>query len=225
MGGKSAREPGSNLELAATVVLAIATVVTAWSAFQSAKWSGVQSIDFSLASAQRTESVRASNRANTQTAVDVDTFVAWASAVSQERGGARPSTEAYTPEPGTLSGFLFQRFRPEFKPAVQAWLNTRPLVTPDAPSSPFVMPEYKLAEGAKADRLAQRADQSRRAALQANQRSDNYVLTTVLFAAVLFFAGISTKVVGRRPRLLVFGCALALLLAGAVILATFPVQI
>lgn len=225
MSGESARERGSKLELAATVVLAIATVVTAWSAFQSAKWSGVQSINFSKASAERTESVRASNRANTQTAVDVDTFVAWASAVSEERSGARPSTQPYTPEPGTLSGFLFERFRPEFKPAVQAWLTTRPLTTPGAPSSPFVMPEYKLAEAMKADRLARQADESRQAALESNQRSDNYVLTTVLFASVLFFAGISTKLVGRRSRLLMFGCAVALLLAGAVILATFPVEI
>ena len=46
------------LELAATIVLSIAVVLTAWSAFQAGKWSGVQSIKFAEAGAARTESVR-----------------------------------------------------------------------------------------------------------------------------------------------------------------------
>ena len=49
------------LEIAATVLLSAATVLTAWSAFESTKWSGVQAIRFSRASASRTDSVRASN--------------------------------------------------------------------------------------------------------------------------------------------------------------------
>jgi hypothetical protein len=42
------------LEIAATVLLSPATVLTAWSAFWSTKWSGVQAIRFSQASASRT---------------------------------------------------------------------------------------------------------------------------------------------------------------------------
>jgi hypothetical protein len=46
------------LELAATIVMSIAVVLTAWSAFQAGKWSGVQSIRFAEAGAARTESAR-----------------------------------------------------------------------------------------------------------------------------------------------------------------------
>lgn len=138
------------LELLATVLLALATLLTAWSAFQATKWSGVQANNYSAASAARTESVRASDTANSLTAIDVTTFVAWVTAVAEEQGGATPSAEPYTPQPGTLSGFLYERFRDEFRPAVDAWLATRPLLSPDAPSTPFAMPEYRLAAGSEA---------------------------------------------------------------------------
>ncbi len=212
------------IELVATVFLAIATVLTAWSAFQSAKWSGVQAINFSAANAVRTESARASDLANTQRAVDVDTFVAWVSAVAAERGVA-PAGRPYRPEEGTESGFLYDRFRDEFKPAVEAWLATRPLLDPAAPATPFQMPEYQLAADAEAERLVQESEDRRDNALAANQRSDNYVLLTVLFASVLLFAGVSTKLRGRRAQQVLLVTAGVLLMGAAVTLVTFPVEL
>jgi hypothetical protein len=212
------------IELVATVFLAIATVLTAWSAFQSAKWSGVQAISFSAANATRTESTRASDLANTQRAVDVDTFVAWVTAVAEERG-VEPSDAPYRPKAGTLSGFLHERFRDEFRPAVEAWLATRPLVDAGAAATPFELPEYQLAAEEEADRLLQESEDRRDDALQANQRADNYVLLTVLFAAVLLFAGVSTKLRGRRAQQILLGLAFVLLAGAAVTLLTFPVEI
>jgi hypothetical protein len=46
------------VELLITVALAIASVLIAWAALQSAKWSGEQAIHFSEAGANRTESTR-----------------------------------------------------------------------------------------------------------------------------------------------------------------------
>ena len=94
-----------------------------------------------------------------------------------------------------LADFYFQRFRPEFKPAVEAWAALRPLKNADAPPTPFAMPEYKLAKSEEADKLLAEAEASSADARESNQRSDNYVLAVVLFAASLFFAGISTKLV------------------------------
>lgn len=37
----------ANLELLATLLLAVAAVATAWSSYQSSRWSGEQAIDFS----------------------------------------------------------------------------------------------------------------------------------------------------------------------------------
>jgi hypothetical protein len=57
------------------------------------------------------------------------------------------------------------------------------------------------------------------------QRASNYVLTVVLYAVVLFFAGMSTKMTGRRLRWLMIGTAYVLMAATMVWVATFPVSL
>jgi hypothetical protein len=212
------------LELIATFVLAIATVLTAWSAFQSSKWSGVQAINFSSANAARTESIRASGEANALRQIDVNLFVDWVSAVADERSQAGRG-EPYEPQPGTLSGFLFERFRDEFKPAVEAWLATDPINDPDAPSSPFALDEYQLEADAEAASLEQDSLAFRDEALTSNQRSDNYTLLTVLFASVLLFAGVSTKSTKRGIQLGLLALAIVIVLGAAGTMLTFPVEI
>jgi hypothetical protein len=87
------------------------------------------------------------------------------------------------------------------------------------------MPRYRLAaDAASTARLAQ-AEDTAAEAREANQRSDNYVLAVVLFAAALFFAGISTKLTMPRQRLTVLGLGYLLFLGTAVWLATFPVTV
>lgn len=198
-------------ELLATVLLAIAAVATAWSSYQSARWSGVQAIDFSRANAARVESTGAATRAGQKTQIDVITFTQW--------------VDAYAGKDTKLADFYFQRFRPEFKPAVNAWVATKPLKSQDAPPTPFVMPQYKLADTAESEALLHQAEQATAEAQQSNQRSDNYVLAVVLFAASLFFAGISTKLSVRRQRVFVLGLGYVIFLGAAVWVATFPVTV
>ncbi len=199
------------MELLATVLLAIAAVATAWSSYQSSRWSGVQAIDFSRANAARVESTRASDEAGQETQVDVLTFTQW--------------VNAYAAKDRRLTRFYADRFRNEFKPAVRAWIATHPLKNPSAPPTPFAMPQYKLARNAESRRLLADAEQATVEAHQSNQRSDNYVLAVVLFAAALFFAGISTKLTMPKQRvaLLVFGYLL--FACTAIWLATFPVTV
>lgn len=126
-----------NMELAATILMAVAAILTAWTAFQSTKWGGVQANSFSEAGAARTESTRFSTLAGQQAQVDISTFTNWLNVLQADiRSGdvqPPPSGEEYQPAPGTLSGFLFERFREEFTPAVQAWLATEPFRDANAP--------------------------------------------------------------------------------------------
>jgi hypothetical protein len=222
---------GDRIELFATIVLAVATVLTAWSAFQSAKWSGHQSINFAEAGAARTESTRADTRAGQLAQVDVAMFIDWVAAIfdDAERGAITlDSGTTYEPTAGTLSGFLYLRFRDEFRPAVDAWLATDPVNNPDAPTSPFVMadatgqPVYQLAVADEADALILVAEENTAEARQDNQNSDNYVITMVLFASVLFFAGMSSKLVKPRNRLFALGFGVVLLIAGLSIVVSLP---
>ncbi len=184
------------LEVIAALLLSVATVASAWSAYQSTRWSGLQSILFGEANTDRIESSRSTNNANRQVTIHVGLFVRYAAALSENNN--------------KLADFLYQRFPPPLRKATDAWLKTDPLKNPRAPSSPFGMKEYSLEDERQAQELGQLAKEKFEAAKQANQTSDNYVLLTVLFASVLFFSGMSTKFESLKIRA-------AMLLMGAII--------
>ena len=199
------------LELIATVLLAVATVATAWSGYQASRWNGEQATAFSRAGAARVESAKAAALANAQTQVDVATFTQWVDAYAQEQ------TE--------LADFYYMRFREEFRPAMDAWVATRPRLNPDAPLTPFVMPEYQLQAREDADRLEAEAESLSATARTNVQRATNYVLCVVLFAAVLFFAGMSTKLQSSRLRWVLLGFGVVVFVGTVAWLATFPISL
>ena len=87
------------------------------------------------------------------------------------------------------------------------------------------MPEYQVASRAEAERLDAVAEKGAEIVATDVQRASNYVLTVVLYAVVLFFAGMSTKLAGRRLRWLMVGTGYALMAATLLWLATFPVSL
>jgi hypothetical protein len=118
------------LELVSTVLLALATVATAWAAYQSRQWTGEQAQATSRATAARIAENRVSALANRQVQIDVATFIQWLDARAQHHP--------------RLADFYRARFRAEFKPAFASWLATRPFENKAAPPTPFAMPQYHL---------------------------------------------------------------------------------
>ena len=199
------------LDIVATVLLALATVATAWSGYQASRWNGEQAKASGRTNAIRIEAARAQGLAQAQTQVDVATFSSW--------------VDAYAHTDTLLADFYFKRFRKEFKPAVEAWIATRPLRNPDAPLTPFVMPEYQLQAREDENRLDAEAELSAAAVRRDIQRSTNYVLAVVLFAAALFFAGMSAKLATPRLRRAMLALGLILFVGTVAWLATFPVSV
>ncbi|HJU48159.1 MAG TPA: hypothetical protein VJ689_08505 [Gaiellaceae bacterium] len=199
------------VELAATVLLALATVATAWSGYQASRWNGEQAKAFSRANAARIAATQSADLANSQTQVDVATFTQW--------------VDAYAQKQTQLADFYYKRFRAEFKPAVEAWIATRPLKNAEAPLTPFAMPEYRLAARADAQRLNAEGETLSAKARTNVQRATNYVLCVVLFAAALFFAGMSTKLSTPRLRLVLLGLGIAVFVGTVAWLATSPVTV
>lgn len=214
------------IELIATIIMALAAIATAWCAFQATKWSGIQAIEFSSANSARVESTRADALANTQRSVDVGVFTSWLDAVAAEidSGTIPPVSESgYEPREGTLSAFYYERMRSEFRVALDAWLETDPLNDPDAPATPFQMEEYRQEAAVEAAGLLDESAEHRQAALDANQNGDNYVLTTVGFALVIFFGGVSSKLEARRNRWITIILAMVLFSAGMVAAFSLPI--
>ncbi|HYK07158.1 MAG TPA: hypothetical protein VEW11_05265 [Gaiellaceae bacterium] len=198
-------------EIVATVLLSFAAVATAWSGYQATRWNGEQAKASSRTNAIRVEAARAQGLAESQTQVDVATFIQWVDAYALNR------TE--------LSDFYFKRFRKEFRPAVTAWLATRPLKNPQAPLTPFAMPQYKLAATGEARRLDAAAEISSAEVRQYIQRGSNYVLGVVLFSVALFFAGMSTKLTDARLRTITLTLGCIVFLGTLTWIATSPVSI
>lgn len=192
------------------VVLALAAVAAAWSGYQAARWSGVQASNYAQASTKRIESTRASATANLEATIDVMTF---SNFVNAWRSG---DVE--------LADFYRKRFRPEFVPAFEAWMATDPATNPDAPPSPFSMPEYAPASVALANQLQAESEQLYATGTDANQRADDYVLNTVFLATVLFFAGLAPRIRWLPAQLVLVGLAVGLLGFGLVNVIRYPIN-
>ena len=147
------------LELAATLLLALAAIATAWASYQSARWHGKQAQAQSASIAARVDSTKNGDVANRQVEVDLALFTQW--------------VNAYARDESELAAFYRRRFREEFVPAFDAWVATHPRRNPKAPLSPFAMPQYKLAASADADRLEQRAAEASQQVNANIQSADN----------------------------------------------------
>jgi hypothetical protein len=197
-------------EILNTILLSVGALATAWCGYQSTRWGGVQASKYSEAGQLRVESTRASTTAGQQQTVDVLSFSNWLNAFAANK-----------PE---LEIFYRQRFRPEFIPAFEAWLKTSPRQNPEAPASPFAMPEYRPEQSEKAARLEVESSRAAKEADAANEQSDAYVLLTVTLAAVLFFAGISQQLRWLPGRAVLASVAVIMCAWGLYRMASYPVQ-
>lgn len=198
-------------EVLVTLLMVAAALGTSWSSYQATRWNGEQAKAAGRTSAILIEAGRAQGLGEAQTQVDVATFIAWADADRRGEAG--------------LADFYVDRFRAEFRPAFNAWIATRPFTNPEAPATPFAMNQYQLASRQEAERLDLAADASAAEVRRYLQTASNYVLTVVLYAVVLFFAGMSTKITSHRLRWILAGIGCLVLLTAIAWIATFPVSV
>lgn len=217
MRGMEERDPAADAayrrarltELAAVVVMSLTAVCTAWTGYQSSMWSGVTSRSYSEAAAARTESVRAANEAGQAMAVDVGLVLSWVEAVAD---GDQ-----------TRADFLRERFPDRLEVAAADWLELRPLENPEAPGTPFAMESYVIEAALVAEEREQTAEEASARAREASANSSDYVVMTILFAIVLFFASLGSKLVHDRNRRILLALAVTGLVVAVVRVALLPI--
>lgn len=215
-GGESGKPDNrwrDRLELVSTLLLALASVLTAWSAFQASKWNGIQQLSLGDANSARTEAVAELNLLANSISVDAGLWLSWLDA----RLGDRPE----------VADYLEGAFEDPLLSAFNRWQASDPLTATDAPPTPFEEELYfaELGLGGSFDDLTKAidaADGATERARQANQNSDNYVLATVLVSMTLFFAGISSKFRQVRSQAILVGLGSATLVASVVVLVLLP---
>lgn len=199
------------LEMFAAALMSIATVATAWCAYQSAEWGGEQA--FLLG-----ESQRAGREADLHAALaaqkrnlDVAVFMEWIGGIATDND--------------RLTEFYAERFPPNLGIAVEAWLATEPRTNPDAPPHPFAMEEYQVAEDSITAQAALESEAKWAEARQADENGDRFVLLTVIFASVLFFAGIEQKFRDRKVRMGLLVVGSLLFLGGLIAMLNYPLHL
>jgi hypothetical protein len=187
------------LDTTTTVILALAAVATAWATFQASQWSSAENDAVSASSVARSKAIQATSEAARTEQLDTTIWLQWLSAF---RAGDKAQAR-----------FLRDRFRPGLLRAHDIWV-AKAVVAPDgkvisAPTgTPFTEPQYVIPDAVRADALSAEAEHQLAVSQGASSRSAQYVLVAVVFALVLFFAGVATKF--RNPRLQATFVALAL---------------
>jgi hypothetical protein len=197
------------LELAAVLLLSLTTLATAWSGYQAALWSGVQSQAYARSSALHAAATQNFTAGGQRRIDDQLYFNGWLNA--REAGNRR------------LADIYRRRFRPEFRPAFTAWIAQHPFTNVHAIPGPLYMPQYKLQQNEHGAALEREASHRYELGTEAKHHDDDYILSTVFFAAVLFFAGISLRLDWRPLRIFVLGMAATMLCVGAVFVLSLPV--
>lgn len=197
--------------LVAAIVLSCATLASAWCGFQASSWGSVYSSESRTAASLRVEANRLEGIANRQMSNDVLLFTSW---VEAEVTGEQQFADE-----------LALRFQPHFTAAFDVWLSG-PVTHGSLPDgSPFDLTEYVRPAQAEADETSALIGEATARADEASSHSGRYVLSTVLYASVLFLAGIASKL--SHPRLTHAVVVVAgISLAGAVIvMALLPVKL
>ena len=196
-------------EPVAAIVMALSTLSTAWCSYQSARWTAASGRHVRGAESLQRRATALHLEDNQITAVQSQMFMQW--------------VNAHLAGNDKVAQFYSARFGPELDKAFASWLAQKPFENTQAPPHPFVPELYEprfAAEGKKV--LAESARQSD-LGVGSTQTGARYLANTVMFATVLFFAGMSGKFEQRRVRASTMVFAIAAFVFAAVRMLMLPV--
>jgi hypothetical protein len=174
------------IEVLAVVLLAVATLGSAWCGYQASRWNGKETDHAREATDARVEASREFGLASQR--------------VSYDSTMAAEYAQAYVDDNQKLLAFYRATLiRPEFLPVLDRWQAE--IAAGQTPKNLTQDSEYLQQQLGRYNELEAKAEASTVASDVAGQESDDYVLTTVLLASALFFAGVTTSFRVRLPRL------------------------
>lgn len=189
------------------IVLGLATLASAWTSYEAVQWSNTASVHNRTAGTLRIESVAAADAANRNLTTDILLFSDWFQA--DVRGEDAIAAE------------IRARFRSEFAVAFDKWIGSG-----SADQLPVGTPfdsDYTPAAAREAGRLSAAAGEEVVEADLADGIANNYVRAAVLYASVLFLAGIASQISNQKSQRFTILLSIATLIAAIVFTAQQPV--
>jgi hypothetical protein len=211
LSASSSRKPQEKrrwVEPVAALLMALATLSTAWCSYESAAWTRQSNRlmnEFNtLERRAGLLTMQGMQQATIHTAMFMELLAA------KQAGNEK------------LANFYVERFPPELRKAYDAWLAQRPFENPSADPHPFVPNLYETPGTREAVDANAKAANSLKEARKAGNLSGQYLANTVLFATVLFFAAASGKFEQQRVRSVAFVFAVLVFLFAVVRTAMLP---
>ena len=178
------------VEPVTALLMALATLSTAWCSYQSAGWTRRSNRLINEYNALE-------RRANVLTLQGMQIATIHTAMFMQVLAAKQQGNEK-------LATFYIERFPPELRKAYDAWLAQKPLENANADPHPFVSNLYEYRGAKEAAEASAKAAENLLQSRSAGSVSGQYLANTVLFATVLFFASASGKFEQRRVRLVAF---------------------
>ena len=197
------------VEPVAALLMALATLSTAWCSYQSAAWTR--------------QSNRLMNEFNTLERRAGVLNIQGMQQATIHTGMFMQALAAHQAGDDKLVSFYVERFPPELRKAYDAWLAQKPFENPNADPHPFVPRLYQTPGTREAADANAKAANSIEQARKAGTISGQYLANTVLCATVLFFASASGKFDQRRVRVVAFAFAVSVFLFAVVRTAMLPI--
>jgi hypothetical protein len=195
-------------EMLAVLLLGIATIGTAWCGYQASRWNQEQSEVAREGSDLRVEANREFGLATQSVVYDANLVAQYAKAVVDG------DTE--------LQEF-FRRtlFRPAFLPVLERWQQA--IADGGTPPNLLEDRDYLDSQLAGYQETQAAAEAKDVEAEDAGDNGDDYVLNTLLLAAALFFAGVTTSFKMQLARLMLIAFSAVLIAYCLSRIATLPV--
>jgi hypothetical protein len=206
-GGERAR-PGRIIEILTVVLLAVATVGSAWSAYQVSRWNGVETDEARASAVLRIESSREYALATQIVSYDSSSIAQFAAAVASGNQNLQDFLRA------TL-------IRPGFVPVFESW--EAQVEAGQTPTNLLADEDYLGELFAVSDGLDADAGEATLRSEQAGANGDDYIQLTLFFASALFFAGITASFNNRLPRILLLTGSAAVLAVAGVLMSGYPI--
>lgn len=168
------------------ILMAVASLSTAWCSYQSSRWSG-QSSGFETA-ADKFEKEAA------------ELHLAGQQIESVQMSAVMEVVDAKLEGDEKRAAFYTDRFSAELKPAYEKWMALNPFGNPQAPPHPFVPSLYTPRFHGTVNQLRTQAAQAEAQSNTNGHTADTYLTNTVILATVLFFAGTVGKFTQRHVR-------------------------
>ena len=196
------------VEPVTAVLMALATVGTAWCSYKSASWTR-------QSNRLMNEYNSLERRAGVLTLQGMQSATIHSAMFMQMLAAREAGNEK-------LANFYVERFPPDVRKAYDAWLAQKPFENLKADPHPFVPNLYEARGTREAAELSAKAANNLLVARRAGNTSGQYLANTVLFATMLFFANAVLKFEQKRVRVVAFAFAVAVFAFAVVRTALLP---